>query len=139
MSERERPMIPTPVPNADNAGFWDGCRRGELRLQRCRDCGAYRHHPRPMCPACHSLAHDWVRSSGRGTIYSFTIAHRPTLPAFEDHLPYNVVVIELEEGVFMVSNLVDCRNEDIRIGLPVEVVFEALNEDIVLPKFKPIW
>ncbi len=129
----DRPPIPTPLPNPDNAGFWEGCRRGELRLQRCRDCGAHRHHPRPMCPACQSFAYDWVRSSGRGTIYSFTIAHRPTLPAFEERLPYNVIVVELEEGVFIVSNLVDGPPE---IGLRVAVVFEPLNDEIVLPKFK---
>jgi len=131
----ERPPAPTPVPNADNAGFWEGSRRGELCLQRCGDCGAYRHHPRPMCPNCQSLRYDWVASSGRGTIYSFTIAHRPTLPAFEHRLPYNVIVVELDEGVFLVSNLVDGSPE---IGLRVEVVFEHLNDEIVLPKFRRI-
>jgi uncharacterized OB-fold protein len=130
--------LPFPVPNPDNAGFWEACRRGELRLQRCTPCRAWRHHPRPMCPQCGSLDYEWALASGRGAVHTFTIVHRPTLPAFEDRLPYNVVAVRLDEGVYMVSNLVDCRLEDIRIGLPVEVVFEPLTEEIALPKFRPI-
>lgn len=130
-------MIPYPVPNPDNEGFWDACRRGELRLQRCRACGTWRHHPRPMCPACHSLDHEWALASGRGVVHTFTIVHRPTLPAFAERLPYNVVVVRLDEGPYMVSNLVDCPAEAIRIGLPVEVVFEPLTADITLPRFRP--
>ncbi|MEO8603880.1 MAG: Zn-ribbon domain-containing OB-fold protein [bacterium] len=129
-------LIPTPVPNADNQGFWDACARGELRLQRCTACRAWRHHPRPMCPACGSFDYEWGLASGRGVVHTFTIVHRPTLPAFEDRLPYNVVVVQLEEGPFMVSNLLDCAAEAIAIGRPVEVVFEPLDETIVLPKFR---
>ena len=96
-----------PVPNPDNRGFWDGCRRGELRLQRCTRCGVWRHHPRPICPACRSFDYEWALASGRGVVHTFTIVHRPTLPAFEAQLPYNVIVVRLEEGPFMVSNLID--------------------------------
>ena len=129
-------LIPTPVPNADNQGFWDACARRELRLQRCAACRAWRHHPRPMCPACGSFDYEWALSSGRGVVHTFTIVHRPTLPAFEAQLPYNVVVVRLEEGPLMVSNLLDCPADAIRIGLPVEVAFEPLDETIVLPKFR---
>jgi uncharacterized OB-fold protein len=129
--------IPTPVPNADNQGFWDACARRELRLQRCTACRAWRHHPRPMCPACGSFEYEWAPASGRGVVHTFTIVHRPTLPAFEDRLPYNVIVVRLEEGVFMVSNLVDADVDVLRIDLPVEVVFEPLDESITLPKFRP--
>lgn len=128
--------IPRPVANFDNAGFWDGCRQHELRLQRCRACRAYRHQPRPMCPQCNSLEYEWMRASGRGTVYTFTIVHGPTLPAFQRNAPYNVVVVQLEEGPFMVSNLVDCAAEHIRIGMAVEVVFEDVTETISLPKFR---
>lgn len=130
-------MIPYPVPNPDNDGFWEACRRGELRLQRCLPCGAWRHHPRPMCPGCHSLDYEWAPASGRGVVHTFTIVHRPTLPAFEDQVPYNVAVVRLDEGPLMVSNLVDCVAEAIRIDLPVEVVFEPLTDTISLPKFRP--
>lgn len=130
--------IPTPVPNPDNQGFWDACARRELRLQRCTACGTWRHHPRPMCPRCHSFDYEWARASGRGVVHTFTVVHRPTLPAFEDRLPYNVIVVRLEEGVFMVSNLVDADIDVLRIDLPVEVVFEPLGESITLPKFRPV-
>jgi uncharacterized protein len=130
--------VPTPVPNPDNAGFWDACRQGELRLQRCTQCGGWRHHPRPMCPECGSLSYEWAKASGRGIVHTFTIVHRPTLPAFEDRLPYNVIAVRLDEGVFMVSNLVDCPPEELCIGLAVEVVFEPLSEEITLPKFRPL-
>lgn len=127
---------PYPVPNADNAPFWEGCARGELLLQRCGHCRAWRHHPRPMCPRCGSFESEWARASGRGVVHTFTIVHGPTLPAFQDRLPYNVVAVALDEGVYMVSNLVDCPADAIRIGMPVEVVFEPLTDTIALPKFR---
>lgn len=132
------PAIPIPVPDSDNQGFWDGCRRGELRLQRCTGCGRWRHHPRPMCAGCGSLGYEWAHASGRGVVHTFTIVHRPTLPAFEADLPYNVVVVALEEGVFMVSNVVDCPPEALRIGMAVEVVFAPLSAEITLPTFRPV-
>jgi uncharacterized OB-fold protein len=90
-----------------------------------------------MCPRCGSLEYEWARASGRGVVHTFTIVHRPTLPAFDETVPYNVVAVELDEGVFMVSNLVDCPLERIEIGMPVEVVFEPLSEHIAQPKFRP--
>lgn len=134
---RPTTTIPIPVPNPDNAGFWEACRRGELRLQRCAACAAWRHHPRPACPRCGSLAYEWAPAAGRGAVHTFTIVHRPTLPAFEARLPYNVIVVALEEGVLMVSNLVEADAAELRIGLPVEVVFETVSETIALPKFRP--
>lgn len=136
VSQRDEAMIPLPVPNADNQGFWDACARGELRLQRCSTCQAWRHPPRPMCPHCHSLESEWAPASGHGVVHTFTIVHRPTLPAFEARLPYNVVVVRLDEGVLMVSNLLDCAPEAIRIGLPVTVTFVPLSETISLPQFR---
>lgn len=135
--DQNPPVLPLPVPNADNAGFWEGCRAHELRLQRCRACGTYRHHPRPMCPRCNSFEYEWPRVSGHGTLFSFTIAHGPTLPAFQGQVPYNVVVVQLEEGPYMVSNLIDHTDEDLRIGCAVEVAFEDVNDSVTLPKFRP--
>ena len=129
--------IPVPVANPDNQGFWDACRRGELRLQRCTACGRWRHHPRPICPACRSFDYEWTPASGRGVVHTFTIVHRPTLPAFEAQLPYNVIVVRLDEGPFMVSNLVDAPADALRIGLAVEVVFQPLDDATALPKFRP--
>lgn len=90
-----------------------------------------------MCPQCGSRDYEWARASGRGVVHTFTIVHRPTLPAFDDVVPYNVIAVRLDEGVFMISNLVDCPLEQIHIGMPVEVVFEPLSDEITLPKFKP--
>ncbi len=136
MSDDQRPTIPIPVPNFDNAGFWEGCRQHELRIQRCTACGAVRHPPRPMCPHCNSVDSDWMRASGRGSVFSFTIVHGPTLPVFQARAPYNVVVVQLDEGPYIVSNLVDCSAEQIRIGMAVDVVFEDVSEDTSLPKFR---
>ena len=118
--------------------YWAAARSRELRFQRCRECGRWRHPPGPMCPQCNSLAYEWARASGRGTVHTFTLVHGPTLPVFQERAPYNVVVIHLDEGPFMVSNLVDCPVERMAIGLPVEVVFEDLTETISLPKFRPV-
>jgi uncharacterized OB-fold protein len=128
---------PYPVPNPDNAPFWDGCRRGELLLQRCAKCRAYRHHPRPMCPQCGSLEVEWTRASGRGVVHTFTIVHGPTLPAFQARLPYNVIAVRLDEGVYMVSNLLDCAPEDIRIGMPVELTW-IQRHGSPYPAFRPL-
>jgi uncharacterized OB-fold protein len=129
--------IPLPVPNPDNEGFWDGCRRHELRVQRCRRCRTFRHHPRPMCPHCSSTEHEWVAVSGRGVLYTFTIVYDPTLPAFQAQIPYNVAVVQLEEGPFMVTNIVGCAADQMRIGAAVAVEFEDLSSTISLPKFRP--
>ena len=127
---------PRPAPSIEYGEFWGFCRRRELRLQRCTDCATWRHHPRPRCPSCHGAGFEWTRASGRGTVASYTICYPPVLPAFTDKVPYNVVVIELAEGPFMVSNLVDCPNEEIRVGMPVEVVFTEIDEELILPQFR---
>jgi uncharacterized OB-fold protein len=130
--------IPVPVPNLDNQGFWDGCRHHELRLQRCTACGAVRHHPRPMCPQCNCFEYEWMRASGHGTLYTFTIVHGPTLPVFQAQAPYNVAVIQFDEGPFIVSNVVGCSREHLHIGMRVEVVFEDIDDTTTLPRFRPL-
>ena len=129
---------PLPVISADNAGFYEAARAGELRFQRCGACGQFRHYPRPVCSACLSRDFAWELSTGRGVIYTWTIVHGPTLPAFEAKLPYNVVDVLLEENVHFVSEVLDCAPEEIRAGLPVRAVFESVNEDITLVKFRRI-
>ena len=128
--------LPLPIPTADNAPFYEGARRGELRLQCCTRCGRFRHYPRPTCPACLAREHAWERASGRGTVWTWTIVRGPTLPAFEAKLPYNVVVVLLDEGVHFVSEILDCAPEDIRAGMPVEAVFVPASEEITLVKFR---
>jgi len=127
--------IPLPRPTAVSAPHWEGCREGRLRVQRCRDCGAHVFVPQPVCTGCFGDGLEWVESSGRGTLYSYTMIHRPQRPVFE--VPYTVVIVELEEGWTMLSNLIECDPEEIRVGMPLEVSFRRMSEEITLPFFRP--
>jgi len=126
---------PLPQPTRDNAPFYEAALRGELRLQRCADCGRFRHYPRPLCPHCLSREHTWELASGYGEVYTWTIVRGPTLPPFEPQLPYNVVDVLLDEGVHFVSQLLDCPPEEIRAGLRVRAVFAPPVDGIALVKF----
>ena len=128
---------PTPTSLPETEAFWQGCRDGVLLLQSCRDCGHLQYYPRAVCTGCLSSDLDWRQASGRGCIHTFTTVHRALRPAFEDNLPYVVVVIELEEGPRMVSRLRDCDPTRVSIDLPVEVAFERVNAEWVLPVFRP--
>jgi uncharacterized OB-fold protein/acyl dehydratase len=119
----------------DSAFFWEGLEAGELRIQRCASCGALRHPPRPMCPVCRSLERDHVVSSGRGTVYSFVVHHKPPVPG-RDH-PFAVVLVALDEGTRIVGNAVDCDPSDVKIGMDVEVTFEKNEDGRVLPLWRP--
>jgi uncharacterized OB-fold protein len=130
--------IPLPQPTRDNFPFYEAARRGELRFQRCTACGRFRHYPRPLCPHCLGREHTWERSTGRGTVYTWTIVRGPTLPAFEAKLPYNVVDVLMDEGVHFVSEILDCPPEAIRGGLPVEATFVPVTEEITLVKFRRV-
>ncbi len=125
---------PRPSINEDNRFFWEGVARGELLIQRCAACAALRHPPRPMCPRCRSLDWDTLRASGRGTVHSYVVPHHPRLPAFP--APYVVVLVDLEEGTRLVSNLVDVAVDAVRIGMPVELAITAVDDGLTLPLFR---
>jgi uncharacterized OB-fold protein len=108
-----------PAVGPDNAFFWDGVRAGELRIQRCAECGALRHPPGPMCPRCHATKRDHVTAAGRGVVHSFVVHHHPPVPGLRP--PYVVALVELEEGVRMVGNLLGCSPGDVFVGMPVEL------------------
>jgi len=127
---------PLPMITAETREFWEGCKRHELLIQRCKDCGTYRHYPRPMCPNCGSWNVEWAKVSGKGKVYTYIVAHQPFHPGFFADAPYAVVIVELEEGVRIVSNIVDCTPEDIYIGIPVEVEFDDVTEEVTLPRFR---
>jgi uncharacterized OB-fold protein len=129
-----------PSISPDTEFFWSGLKSGELRIQRCTDCKTLRVPPRPMCGKCQSLHWDHVVSSGRGTVYSFVMPQYPPLPFLQ--YPYVVALIDLEEGVRIVSNLCDIAPDDIQVGMAVEVfyeTFEALpsGDELVLHQFRP--
>ena len=134
------PNFPPPIPDYDAEEFWAGCNRGELLMQRCAACKKFRWLPRPMCPSCNSLEREWTKVSGRGKVYSWTIITHPVHPAAVSRVPYNVAQVQLDEdpNLILVTNLVGLRNEDIRIDMPVQVVFEEHEPGVKLPKFKPI-
>ena len=127
-------LRPRPSISQDTQFFWDGANGGELLVQKCSACGTLRHPPRPGCAACGSLEWETIRSSGLGTVYSYVIYHHPPLPGFET--PFAVGLIELEEGVRMLSNIVDVPLDEIEVGMPVEVTFVAVDPDLTLPMFR---
>ncbi len=116
--------------------FYAWCRRGDLRFQRCSDCQAWRHVPREMCASCGSTNWKWVKSSGKGTVFTWTVAERPMHPAFVDDVPYAPVVIEMDEGVRVVSEVIDCEPADLKIGMRVQVAFAKVSDEVTLPKFR---
>jgi uncharacterized protein len=124
---------PDPVYTPDATFFWEGAARGELLGQRCGDCQRFAHPPRPMCPHCHSLKREIVRLSGRGTVYSWVIPRHPAPLGFSE-APV-VALIELEEGIRLVSNVVDIAPAALRNGLPVEVSFAATRGGRAVPVF----
>ncbi len=130
-------MKPIPAVTPNMAGFFEGAKRGKLMVQRCEGCGRLRFPAYELCSACLSTRAHWVEVSGRGEVYSFNIMHQVYHPGFAAEVPYAVVVIQLDEGPRMVSNLVGIKPHDIRCGMPVEAVFEKLNDEIYLPKFRP--
>jgi uncharacterized OB-fold protein len=129
--------IPRPDPaDPDDAAFWAALRDGELRIQRCAACGAFRHPPKPACARCGATDREWVIASGAGEVWSFTVIHPPTLPAFAGRTPYGAVVVRLDEGVFLVSALVDCPIEELAVGMRVEVAITEADTDLALPLFR---
>ncbi len=128
---------PLPVPSPVTEEFWRAARRHELVLQRCRACERYIHYPRALCPYCLSDDLRWTLVSGRGSVYSFTVARRPTASVFADWVPYVIAVVELVQGLRMTTNIVGCAPEDVRIGMAVEVAFEDVTEEVTLVKFRP--
>lgn len=115
--------------------FWEACERGEFLLQRCPRSGRW-HWPAGADPETGSGL-EWVAASGRGTIHTFTVIHKAYREEWADRVPYNVVVVELEEGPLFHSNLLDCASEDIRVGMSVELVFQRTQDGVNLPYFRP--
>ncbi|WP_261801767.1 bifunctional MaoC family dehydratase N-terminal/OB-fold nucleic acid binding domain-containing protein [Streptomyces sp. ISID311] len=128
------PRRPRPVINRDNAGFWDGVARHRLLIQRCTGCRTLRFPWLPGCSRCGSPEWDTVEASGAGTVFSYVVLHHPPFPAFDP--PYAVGLIELAEGVRMVSNIVGVPYNQVRIGMPVRLAFQRVDEEYELPVFR---
>ena len=128
---------PLPRPTALSKPFWDAAHAGEFVLQHCTTCGAFQHPPRPLCLSCWSDTLDWKPASGRGQVYSFTVAHRTSTKGFRDETPYVVAIVETDEGARLTTNIVGCDPAGLRIGMAVEVVLDRVTDAVTLPKFTP--
>lgn len=129
---------PLPVLEGLSGEFYAWCRQGELRFQRCTQCGTFRHVPREVCAECSSFEWEWARSSGNGTVYTWTVVERALHPAYAKVVPYAPVVVEMAEGVRLLSRVVDCAPADLQIGMPLRVEFEALADNITVPCFRRV-
>ena len=131
--------MPLPAGGRDTQPFWDYCKEHELRIQRCTRCGNYRHTPQPCCWECQSFEFEWVKSRGVGEVYTYGIVPHPNHPAVRDIVPFNIAVIQLADcgGVKLVSNLVNVKNEDIKIGMQVELVWEDTTPEVTQYRFQP--
>ena len=133
MSEIKKQL---PIITLSDRAFWEGAKRHELMAYKCLNCGTF-YYPAVHCVSCNDPKMEWVKVSGKGSIYTFVIYHQLYHPGWKGDIPYNVAWIKLEEGPLLLSNIVECKNEDIEIGMPVEVMFEDVTEEVSLPKFRP--
>lgn len=128
---------PLPQPTPISQPFWDAAREHRLSIQRCASCDRYLFYPRPLCPHCGGAELAWTEVSGRASVYSYTIARRPTARAFELDVPYVIAIVELAEGPHMTTNVIGCDPESVRIGMPVEAAFDDVTDEVTLVKFRP--
>jgi uncharacterized OB-fold protein len=126
---------PCPAPTALDAEHWAGTARGELPIQRCGQCARWQWPAAYRCPGCGAAELEWTRATGRGTLHTYTVIRVAEHPAFAGEVPYNVAVVELDEGPLMLSSVVDVDPRDLVIGMPLEVVFEPVGGQAI-PKFR---
>jgi uncharacterized OB-fold protein len=133
----EKPFRVLPRVTPWNEHFWKGGAEGKLLFLRCRDCATWIHPPSPVCPDCHGKDVEPEAVSGRATVLTYTLNHQPWVPA-PDH-PYAIAIVEIEEqrGLRLMTNIVHCPAEQVRIGMPVRVVFEP-HDDVFVPLFEPV-
>ena len=131
MAESKERKIPSPTPTPGTEPYWEGAAQGRLMLRGCRSCGRVHHYPRGLCPYCFSDQLDWREASGKGTIYTYSVMRR--VPA-----PYVIAYVALEEGVSMMTNIVDCDFDAVRIDQKVKVVFKPSENGQPVPMFTPV-
>jgi len=129
---------PLPSIVGETRPYWESCRRGQLMLQRCDRCGEHQFYPRGICANCWSKDIKWVKARGKGTVWTFTVTYQNRTPGFAEECPYVLALVELEEGVRMFTNIIECNPRDVKIGMPVEVTFVQANDRISVPYFKPV-
>ena len=127
---------PLPTVVGEIRAYWDACRRGQLLIQRCEKCGEYQFYPRGICAHCWTESPAWVVASGKGTVWTYTVTYQNRTTGF-DQGPYVLALVELEEGVRMFTNIVDCDPGQVHIGMAVEVTFQRATDQISVPYFRP--
>jgi uncharacterized OB-fold protein len=138
VSDASKAAKPVPEIEPAMAPFFAAAKEHRLMVQRCGSCGALRFPARELCSACLSTDAAWVPVSGRGEVFSFNVMHQVYHPGFAAEVPYAVVIVALAEGPKLTSSLVDCPPDQIRIGMPVEAVFEDVSPTVTLPKFRRV-
>jgi len=127
---------PLPSPDADSKPFWESCKNHAMALEQCASCRRFRYPPRSLCPYCHSTAAEWRRISGKGRVYVSLVMCRSYGPAWDHDVPYNISMVELDEGVRIWSNVIGCPPDEVQIGQLVTLVYEDVTEAITLPRFR---
>ena len=136
MSTTELPN-PAPYVAPEMKEFWDATAEGRLLLRKCDDCGEFIWYPRPFCPSCGSDNTSWTEASGRGVVYTFTVGHRSVVPGYRDASPYVLAYVQLEEGPKVMTNIVGVEPDQVRVDMPVCVVFHDTGQGSALFRFRP--
>lgn len=124
-----------PAITLDNQGFWDSCKEHKMKLQKCNECGKFRYFTSPICPNCSSFEFRWEPVTGKATVYTYSVVHRPPSEAWVDDVPYVYAIVQLDEGPMMPTNIVGCSPDDVKIGMKVSVVYDDVTPEITVPKF----
>ena len=130
-------QIPLPRPYQDTAAYWEAAKAHRFLIQKCKTCGESQFYPRGVCSHCLSSDLEWYKPSGKATVYSYSVNHRAPHPGFQGKTPFVLAIVELAEGPRMMTNIVDCDPESVRIGMPVTVCFDDVTDEVTLPMFKP--
>jgi uncharacterized protein len=126
-----------PTPDAETQPFWEAAKDGRFLVRHCLDCDEYHFYPRPFCPKCWGERVEWVEASGRAVLYTYSIVVSNDLPPFNERVPYVAAVVDLEEGPRVMTNVVHCDFDDLRVGMRVQVDYRAISDDVTIPVFRP--
>ena len=131
------PRFDLPTIDEGTAEWWQATKDGRLLIKRCTDCGKAHFYPRPFCPHCWGENVNWEQASGRATLYTYSVVHSNDLPPFGKLVPYVAAIVDLDEGPRMMTRVVGCEFDDLRVGMPLAVDFEEQTDDVTLPVFRP--
>jgi len=138
MTQASNYQKPVPIPDEESQPFFDGAREHRLMIQKCETCGVVMWPVKSRCDNCMQPTVNWVQARGKAMLYSFVLMHQVYHPGFASEVPYIIAQVDLVEGLRILTNVVDCSNSDLQIGMPLEVTFEAITDEVSLPKFRPV-